>query len=244
MDRRRFLQHAGKAIVAAPAVSALLATSRVLAAPPWATLAAQLTGRLIRPGMPAYPRARLGYDPRFDGIRPRAIVQAANPADVARTIAFAQANGLRFAARCGGHSYGGYSLSNGIVIDVSPMATVHPHPAAQTATIGAGARLIDVAAGLAPGGRDDPERDVRDGRDQWPHDGRGPGRHRPAVRPDQRFAPRGDRGARERSDRPVRRERASGPVLGAPRRRRRELRRRHVVHVRDAPRSRASPSSR
>ncbi len=153
MDRRRFLHHAGKAIVAAPAVSALLATSRVLAAPPWGTLAAQLTGRLIRPGMPGYPTARLGYDPRFDGIHPRAIVQAANPTDVARTIAFAQANGLRFAARCGGHSYGGYSLSNGIVIDVSPMAAVHPHPAAQTATIGAGAGLIDVAAGLAPGGR-------------------------------------------------------------------------------------------
>ncbi len=152
MDRRRFLQHAGKAIVAAPAVSALLATSRVLAAPPWGTLVAQLTGRLIRPGMPGYPTARLGYDPRFDGIHPRAIVQAANPTDVARTIAFARANGLRFAARCGGHSYGGYSLSNGIVIDVSPMAAVHPHPAAQTATIGAGARLIDVAAGLAPSG--------------------------------------------------------------------------------------------
>ena len=152
MDRRRFLQHAGKALAATPAVSALLATTRVLAAPPWGTLAGQLTGRLIRPGMPAYPTARLGYDPRFDGIHPKAIVMAATPADVARTIAFARANGLRFAARCGGHSYGGYSLSNGIVIDVSPMGAVRPHPAARTATIGAGARLIDVAAGLAPTG--------------------------------------------------------------------------------------------
>jgi FAD/FMN-containing dehydrogenase len=152
VDRRRFLQHAGKALVAAPAVSALLATSRVLAAPPWGSLAAQLAGRLIRPGMPGYPVARLGYDPRFDHIHPKAIVRAANPTDVARTIAFARANGLRFAARCGGHSYAGYSLSNGIVIDVSPMAAVHPHPAAHTATIGAGARLIHVAAGLAPRG--------------------------------------------------------------------------------------------
>jgi len=152
VDRRRFLQHAGKALIAAPAVGVLVRTGTALGAPPWATLAGQLTGRLIRPGQPGYPTARLGYDPRFDFVHPKAIVMASNPTDVARTIAFARNNGLRFAARCGGHSYGGYSLSNGIVIDVSPMAAVTPHPATGTATVGAGARLIDVAAGLAPGG--------------------------------------------------------------------------------------------
>ena len=64
-----------------------------------------------------------------------------------RPLARPNYHDLAFAARCGGHSYGGYSLSDGIVIDVSAMATVRT--GAGTATIGAGARVIDVAAGLA-----------------------------------------------------------------------------------------------
>jgi len=98
-----------------------------------------LHGRLIRPGTPGYPVARLGYDPRFDDVRPRAIVIATTAGDVAP-----------FAARCGGHSYGGYSLSDGIVIDVSEMATIRT--GAGTATVGAGAKVIDVAASFASAG--------------------------------------------------------------------------------------------
>jgi hypothetical protein len=120
--------------------------------PTWASLEAKLSGRLIRPGSPAYPNARLEYDPRFDVIRPQAIVMAANASDVASSIAFARERGIAFAARCGGHSYGGYSVCDGLVIDVAPMATVRTRSEG-TATVGAGATLIDVAAGLAPSGR-------------------------------------------------------------------------------------------
>jgi hypothetical protein len=113
-------------------------------------LEAQLTGRLIRPGTTAYPNARLDYNPRFDSIRPRAVVMAESPQDVARTIAFAREREMPFAARSGGHSYGGYSLSEGIVIDVSRMAAVRA--SSGMARVGAGAKLIDVAAGLASAG--------------------------------------------------------------------------------------------
>jgi FAD binding domain/Berberine and berberine like len=109
-----------------------------------------LQGTLIRPGDKAYPNARLDYDPRFDTIRPQGIVMAGSAQDVARSIAFARDRGLPFAARCGGHSYGGYSLTPGLVIDVSDLNQVRA--ASGTATVGAGARLIDVAAGLAPTG--------------------------------------------------------------------------------------------
>jgi FAD/FMN-containing dehydrogenase len=105
---------------------------------------------VIRPGTAAYPDARLGYNPRFDSVRPRAIVMVESPQDVARTIAFARERDMNFAARSGGHSYGGYSLSEGIVIDVSRMDAVRA--SSGTATIGTGAKLIDVAAGLAPAG--------------------------------------------------------------------------------------------
>src|SRR5207247_7511275 len=47
-------------------------------------------------------------------------------------------------ARGGGHSYGGYSTTPGVVIDVSRIAGVQVVPTGRTATVGAGARLIDV----------------------------------------------------------------------------------------------------
>jgi FAD/FMN-containing dehydrogenase len=173
MDRRGFLRRAGALLLASPPLAALVAactratgtsiaktsappttpptsTASVSAKLPWDELAASLHGRLIRPGTPSYPVARLGYDPRFDDVRPRAVVMATTSRDVARTILFARDHDLAFAARCGGHSYGGYSLSDGIVIDVSEMATVRT--SAGTATIGAGAKVIDVAAGVAATG--------------------------------------------------------------------------------------------
>lgn len=118
----------------------------------WHRLAASLDGQLIRPGSPGYPTARLGYDPLFDDVRPRAIARVASTRDVARTIAFARDHGLRFTARSGGHSYAGYSVSNGIVIDVSALDRVTADPAAKRATIGSGASLMQVANGLAPDG--------------------------------------------------------------------------------------------
>ena len=173
MDRRGFLRRAGALVLASPPLTALVAactratptatvttsaplttpsasTSNAPAGIPWDELSSGLHGRLIRPGTPGYPVARLGYDPRFDDIRPRAIVMATTSRDVARTILFARVHDLVFAARCGGHSYGGYSLSDGIVIDVSEMSTVGT--SAGTATIGAGAKVIDVAAGVAATG--------------------------------------------------------------------------------------------
>jgi hypothetical protein len=119
--------------------------------PTWASLQASLKGSLIRPGSPAYLDARLEYDPRFDTIRPQAIVLAENASDVAASIRFARERGISFTAKCGGHSYGGYSVCDGLVIDVSPMATVRA-TSGGLAHVGAGATLIDVASGLASAG--------------------------------------------------------------------------------------------
>ena len=135
----------------APSRSLTPATSSI-AGRGWHTLAASLDGRLIRPGEPGYPTARLVYDPLYDDVRPRAVVQAASAKDVATTIRFVRDHGMPFAARSGGHSYGGYSVSNGIVIDVTAMSSVHADPSARQATIGSGATLMQVADGLAPDG--------------------------------------------------------------------------------------------
>ncbi len=113
----------------------------------WKALAGGLSGRLSRPGSPGYPVDLELYDPRFDGTHPAAIAFCASSSDVARSITFAREHGLALAARSGGHSYGGYSTSRGLVVDVSRMSIVTV--TGGVATIGAGAELIDVYSGLA-----------------------------------------------------------------------------------------------
>ncbi len=120
----------------------------------WAAFGSSLDGRLVRPDAAEYALARQLYDPRFDSIRPEGIAFCASEADVQRAIAFARAHALPFAARCGGHSYGGYSTGTGLVCDVGLLSTVEVDALGRSAVIGAGARLIDVydvigRAGLA-----------------------------------------------------------------------------------------------
>jgi hypothetical protein len=110
-----------------------------------------LSGPLVVAGSPTYPTSRELYNERFDGMAPAAIAYCASPSDVQRCIAFARGHGVQMAARSGGHSYGGYSSCPGLVIDVTRMATVATGPAG-SATVGAGARLIDVYSTLGTSG--------------------------------------------------------------------------------------------
>lgn len=127
-------------------------------APPWATLAAALAGTLVRPGDPSYPVAKQLYNERFDDIAPAAIAYCQSVSDVQRCVDFSRRHHLPMSARSGGHSYGGYSLCSGLVVDVTRMASVHVEERRSTVTVGAGARLIDIydtlgqAGVLLPGG--------------------------------------------------------------------------------------------
>ena len=110
----------------------------------WRALDAALGGHLIRPSSPTYAVDRLLYNAKFTNLHPRAIAYCASADDVARCLDFVTRHGLAVCARSGGHSYGGYSNSDGLVIDVSPLHAITVDPIANTATVGAGARLIDV----------------------------------------------------------------------------------------------------
>jgi FAD/FMN-containing dehydrogenase len=112
----------------------------------------QLAGTLVLPTDPGYAAARQLYDFRYDSIRPQAIAYCESVSDVQRCIELARNSAITPRPRCGGHSYGGWSTGEGLVIDVTRMAAVSPTPSAGAATIGAGARLIDVYAGLAGAG--------------------------------------------------------------------------------------------
>ncbi|ABD09437.1 twin-arginine translocation pathway signal protein [Frankia sp. CcI156] len=117
----------------------------------WRTLDERLTGPLLRPTDPDYAVASMLFDPAFDAVRPQAVVRAMSAGDVTACIDFARSTGIHLVARAGGHSYGGYSTTTGLVVDVTAMASVRPGPDG-TALIGAGALLIDVYSALAENG--------------------------------------------------------------------------------------------
>ncbi len=121
------------------------------AAPPSAklkALAKSIHGTVVAPGSPAYAEARLAESTRFDAIHPHAVVYCANAGDVEKTILWARTYGVHVVPRSGGHSYGGYSTTSGVIIDVSRLNQIHVAPGAKTAVIGAGAQLIDVYSEL------------------------------------------------------------------------------------------------
>jgi FAD/FMN-containing dehydrogenase len=146
---RRGLQLSAVAFGALGAESPPLGTSgasaeRFLGAPQWCRLQASLTGSLVLPSGTSFGQDRLLYNSRFYDLVPQAIAYCENAQDVARCLSFARANELPFAARSGGHSYGGYSSSSGLIIDVSAMKEISVSSRSGLASIGAGAQLIDV----------------------------------------------------------------------------------------------------
>lgn len=78
-------------------------------------------------------------------------MRCAAAADVAETLALARRSGEAIAVRSGGHCFAGRSSTEGILLDVSPLATVTLDH--ETVTVGAGTRLGDLYDTLAAHGR-------------------------------------------------------------------------------------------
>ncbi|QBD76673.1 FAD-binding oxidoreductase [Ktedonosporobacter rubrisoli] len=163
IGRRKFLSLCAATVLAEPLAACMPGTSSALPATNstnktipvptnWSELAKSLQGELILPDNPRYTTAHQLFDPRFDNIKPAAIAYCASPEDVQTSLAFARHVKIPLVPRSGGHSYAGYSTSTGLVLDVKRMNEIKVDTAARTATIGAGARLIDVYATLARSG--------------------------------------------------------------------------------------------
>jgi FAD/FMN-containing dehydrogenase len=148
MDRREFVQRAGGLVVVAgfPVPFRLAAELRD---PRLRELDKLVQGTVLGSADSGYATAREVYSTRAT-TRPLAIVYAASARDVQRTVLWARRHKMRVTPRSGGHSYGGYSLGPGVVVDVSRLNGIAVGNG--TATIGAGARLDDVYATLAPRG--------------------------------------------------------------------------------------------
>lgn len=148
VTRRSFLKGVGASAAVLPLASAPAFSTQ--AGPSWGQLSSRLQGDLVLPTDPAYSVAKQLDLAEFDVISPKAVAYCASAADVAACLSFAQDNGLPFAARSGGHSAAGYSTTTGLVIDVSRLNAITAGTG--TATLGAGAQLVDVVNVLAPSG--------------------------------------------------------------------------------------------
>jgi FAD/FMN-containing dehydrogenase len=151
VDRREFVRRAAAVGTTAALPAWTRRATSATADKPVAALARMLDGDVVIPGSSRYSSARLLWNTRFDGLKPRAVAYCANAADVERTVRWARARDIHLVPRSGGHSYAGYSSGDGVVVaDLSRMHGVAF--SASRATVGAGASLIDVYSGLAKHG--------------------------------------------------------------------------------------------
>ncbi|HKJ35550.1 MAG TPA: FAD-binding oxidoreductase [Solirubrobacterales bacterium] len=162
LDRRELLKLAGAgAGVAALGGSGLAAAEELLGEAraghpgPRAlrALRREVSGRVLAPADAGYADARLLYNERFDGVMPAAVVQAEGVRDVKATVAWAARRGIPVTARCGGHSYAGYSTKrNGVVIDLRKLQRLKVDSGSGTAVVGAGMPLASMYTRLAAKG--------------------------------------------------------------------------------------------
>ena len=115
-----------------------------------ARLRATVRGRVLTSVDDDYDAARRVWNGMIDK-RPLLIVQAADVADVAPTIAFAHETGLPLAIRGGGHNVAGNgTVDDGILLDLGRLNAVEVDPDAHLVRVEAGATLGDIDRATEP----------------------------------------------------------------------------------------------
>jgi FAD/FMN-containing dehydrogenase len=104
-------------------------------------LRAAMRGGVLLPGQEGYDAARRVWNGAFDR-RPALIARCAGAADVIQAVNFGRSQGMLVAVRGGGHSLSGQSVcEGGLMIDLSPMKSVHVDPLAMTGRLEPGVLL-------------------------------------------------------------------------------------------------------
>lgn len=116
----------------------------------WQRLDNAVAGRVLRPGEAGFRTSSMPFNKRFAATTPSGVVRVADTADVQRAITWAREEGVDIVARSGGHSYAGYSVNTGLVIDLSAMNVVFADGSTGIVTVAGGAGMADVYAAIQP----------------------------------------------------------------------------------------------
>lgn len=108
------------------------------------------------PWDPSYNTARLVYNKRIN-VFPQAIVYAHSAEDVRRALAWTADHNVPFSVRSGGHSVEGYSMTTGVVIDLSRLDGLEVSPDAREVAIQAGSLIGPTYLRLQNGDQGTPE---------------------------------------------------------------------------------------
>ena len=158
ITRREFVSRSARVAAAAAVASqmewlaACGATGKGPTEADWEKLARRLKGSLVRPGERSYAQLRIPSNLRYADVRPGGIAVCAGAEDVRESILWARDHGIPAVARAGGHSYSGYSVTPGLLVDVSGLTAVRVNDRAETATVAPGARNTHIYDALQPHG--------------------------------------------------------------------------------------------
>jgi FAD/FMN-containing dehydrogenase len=153
LTRRQFVTRAAGlgAALALPASWSLWGAEAAVGADPrLRALAKALRGPVLTPSSATYRSVRLVFDGLYDAVHPLAIAQPLDAADVSAVVKWAHTTGVHIVARSGGHSYGGYSTTDGVVVDLSRLAAARV--VAGRAVLGPAARLGNIYSALGAHG--------------------------------------------------------------------------------------------
>jgi len=155
LTRRRLLQGAAGAALGLSQLGgpahAQMQSVTVEPPPDWRGLARLLGGELLEPDAPDFASIASPWSLRFASTVPAGIARCASPDDVATCLLWARRNDMPLAIRSGGHSYAGFSTTDGLMIDMSPLNQVGALDKEGLMRLGGGARNADVFTALRAG---------------------------------------------------------------------------------------------
>jgi FAD/FMN-containing dehydrogenase len=114
----------------------------------WSGLARLADGPLRLPGEPGFEAAYRPFNKRFAELRPAATLSVESEVDVARAVEWTRGHGVPVAIRGGGHSYAGYSVGTGLVLDLRELDRIEIDESSGRVRVGGGVRMGPLYAAL------------------------------------------------------------------------------------------------
>lgn len=128
----------------------LTSTSSKTAAADWSGLQKLVKGRVFLPGSPGFRVNSELDNKRYRDRRPAAVFSANGLEDVRTAIRWARDHGIDLVTRTGGHSFAGYSVNDGLVLDLSRLAFASADEDTGLVTVGGGTRVGQIYDVLQP----------------------------------------------------------------------------------------------